>query len=85
MNEEKTPESVEREFPYTVQRRSVSSLELEIGQWVCENVGADMIVLSKKAASTAPWSSILITYGFKYEPDAIAFKLKFGHEPISAH
>lgn len=71
-------EAVKHAYPYIVVRRSLNHIELDIGSWVCENVGDNMLVISKKAESTAPWSSVLVAYGFKFESDATAFKLRFG-------
>jgi hypothetical protein len=65
-------------FPFLVQRLSYQSLELDIGIWVCENVGDAMIIISKvRHGPVQNFGPVLITYGFKFEADAVAFKLKF--------
>ena len=65
-------------FPFIVQRLSYQSLELDIGNWVCQYVGDAMIIISKERQGPPQnFGPVLITYGFKHESDAIAFKLKF--------
>ena len=78
MAPEEAMEAVIADFPYIVKRISYRSLELDIGNWVCENVGGDMIVISKvRHGPNINFSPVTITYGFKREEDAIAFKLRF--------
>lgn len=65
-------------FPFIVQQFSYQSLELEIRDWVLQNVGDAMIVISKELQGPAQnFPPVLVTYGFKYENDAVAFRLKF--------
>lgn len=70
--------AAQEKFPFIVQRLSYRGLELDIGNWVLRNVGEDMIVISKELQGPPQnFGPVLITYGFKHESDAIAFKLKF--------
>lgn len=66
-------------FPYIVQRLSYEILEFELANWISENVGDRMILISKeRQGSAVPFSPVLIAYGFEDEADATAFSLKFG-------
>ncbi len=64
------------DFPFLVTRKSNKSVETEIGEWFCQN---ECIVLSRKSLGPLQnFPNWMITYGFKFEEDAVAFKLKFG-------
>lgn len=70
--------AAQKKFPFIVQRLSYRDLELDIGHWVCENVGDAMLVIAKEIQGPPQnFGPVLITYGFKHESDAIAFKLRF--------
>lgn len=74
---EEALEAVIADFPYIVKRISHRSLELDIGNWLLP-IGGDMIVISKvRHGPNINFSPVTITYGFKKEEDAIAFKLRF--------
>ena len=72
-------EAVQKDYPYLVRRISYQNVSLDIGNWISENVGCDMIVVSKEPQGPAQnFPPSLITYAFRYEADAVAFKIKFG-------
>lgn len=74
-------EIVRKEYPFIVTRLSYQSLELDLGNWICENVGDDMVIISKERQGPLQnFGPVLITYGFKHIEDATAFKIKFRSE-----
>ncbi len=70
-------DAVRASYPYIVQRTTKETVSEEIGDWFV-SLGGDMLVISKirigPVVNFGPW---IITYGFKYEADATAFKLRF--------
>lgn len=76
---ERDHEAVRKDYPYFVKRISYRNLSLDIGNWISENIGCDMIVVSKEPQGPPQnFPPSLITYAFRYEADAVAFKIKFG-------
>lgn len=72
-------EAIREDYPYFVERLSYRSLQLDIGNWVAENIGIDMIVVSKKLQNPSDYfTPSIITYAFRHESDAVTFKLRFG-------
>lgn len=67
---------VKNNFPYIVFRDTSSSIHFSLGRWVLKNIGDDMIIMNKEILNMYPYL-VRITYAFKHECDAIAFKLKF--------
>lgn len=74
---ERDIEEVRKSFPFIVERLSYRDLELDIGDWL-NPLGEDIVVISKiPQGPKINFPPVLITYGFKNEADAIAFKIRF--------
>jgi hypothetical protein len=66
-------------YPFIVKRQTRTRLNLDIGQWITDNPAIDMAVITREVIDGPGLALVIeITYGFKKEEDAIAFKLKFG-------
>ncbi len=74
---EKDLEAVKVAFPFIVTRLSRTDVELDIGKWLY-SLDGDVIAISRKRIGFIWEKKSLVTYGFKKEEDATAFKLKFG-------
>lgn len=72
---ERDHEAVIKEYPYLARRISTTPYDIEVGDWLM-SIGLNQIVLEK---STRDWitDTVIVTHAFRYEADALAFKLRF--------
>lgn len=75
---ERDLEAVKFAFPYFVTKQSPGRLDLEVLNWLAENVDDGYMLVDTypigPKINVPPW---ITTYAFKDVADAITFKLKF--------
>lgn len=72
---ERDHEAVKKDYPYLVKRVSREPLSLDVAEWLMP-IGYNQLVLEK---SMKDWitDTVIITHAFRFEEDALAFKLRF--------